>query len=240
MRQSQPQRLAHHLRRCRGAQELASAARRSAGAATNFGRILQRDLILSKARADGLHLSRILARLRQQGYASGNKNGGLLSRRGQRHHHGRQPLVAGGNAHHALAGGQRAHQAAQHNGRIVAKRQRVQHARCALGAAIAGIGACSRKRNRAQCLQFARGFSHQQAHFPVSGMEAKGNGLAVFGAQAAMRAQNQEFGIEQAIRLPAHAGILAQAEEISRRLGQQHLRGERQQPRRALAHAWRR
>jgi hypothetical protein len=43
-----------------------------------------------------------------------------------------------------------------------------------------------------------------------------------------MRAQNQKFGIEQAVRLPAHACVLRQAEEISRWLDEKHLGRKRQ------------
>ncbi len=73
---------------------------------------------------------------------------------------------------------------------------------------------CSRKRRGAQRLQLARGFGHQQTHFPVAGVKAQRDRLAVLRAQAAMRAQNQKLGIEQARGIPAHAGILRQAEEI--------------------------
>ncbi len=84
-----------------------------------------------------------------------------------------------------------------------------------------------------QRLQFAGCLGHEQADLPVSGMEAESDGRAVFSAQAAMRAQDQELGIEQAIRVPAHAGVLSQAEEIARWLREQHLSGERQLARRS-------
>jgi hypothetical protein len=81
--------------------------------------------------------------------------------------------------------------------------------------------------------QFARGFGHEQAHLPVAGVKAEGDGLPVFRAQAAVRAEDKELGIEKAIGTPAHAGVLRQAEEIARRLGQQHLLRQRQNSRRA-------
>jgi hypothetical protein len=155
-----------------------------------------------------LNFSRILARLRQKRDASGDKNGRILSRGCERHHHGGQSLVAGGDADNSLAGWERPHQAAQHNRSIVAKGQRVHHAGCALRAAIAGIGASPGKGNGVQRLQFTGGLCHKQAHFPVSGMETESNGLSIVGAQAAMSAEDQKLWIEKPIRVPTHAGIL--------------------------------
>ncbi len=102
-----------------------------------------------------------------------------------------------------LPRGQRAHQAAQHHRGIVAKRQRVHHAGGALRAAVAGIGAGARERRGAQRLQLARGFGHQQTHLPVAGVKAQRDGLAILRAQAAVRAQDEELGIEQALRAPS-------------------------------------
>ena len=103
----------------------------------------------------------------------------------------------------------------------------------ALRAAIARVGTRSGKRHGPQRLQLARCLGHQQAHLPMAGMKSKRNGLAVFGAQAAVGAQDQEFGIEKAGGIPAHPGALRQTEEIARGLGEQHLRGERQRTGRA-------
>ena len=80
MRQRQPQRLADHLRRGGGAQKLAAAAGRRAGAATHLGGVFERDLLLREARADGLHLGRVLALLGQQRDAAGNQHRGLRAR----------------------------------------------------------------------------------------------------------------------------------------------------------------
>ena len=224
MRQRKPQRLADDLRRGRRAQKLAASAGRRTGAATHFSSIFERDLLLRKARADALHLGRILAGFGQQRDPTRNQHCGLRPQRRQRHHHRGQSLVAGRHAHHAFARGQRAHQPAQHRCRIVAIRQRVHHACRALRAAVAGIGARSRERRSAQRFQLPRGFGHQQAHLPVTGVKAQRNGFAVFRAQAAMRTQDQEFRIEQSRRLPPHAGILRQAEQVAGGLGEQHLR----------------
>ena len=97
----------------------------------------------------------------------------------QRHHHGGQALIAGGNADDTFAGGQRTDETAQHDGGIVAKRQRVQHAGGALRASIAGVGAGAGKGNGAHLLQFPRRFRHQQSHFPVSRVKAESDGLPV-------------------------------------------------------------
>ncbi len=71
---------------------------------------------------------------------------------------------------------------------------------------------CSRKWRGAERFQLARSLSHQQADFPVAGVEAERDGLAIFRAQAAVGAQDQKFGVEESTRLPAHSGVLRQAE----------------------------
>ncbi len=100
-------------------------------------------------------------------------------------------------------------------------------------AAIAGIGARSGKRRGAQRFQLARGLGHQQADLPVAGVKAERDGLAIFRAQAAVRAQDQKLGIEKAIRVPAHSGVLREAEKIAGGLGEQHLGRKRQRSGRA-------
>jgi len=74
--------------------------------------------------------------------------------------------------------------------------------------------------------QFARGFGHQQADLPMPGMEAKGNG-SPFSARrppCVLRIRNSDRAGAQD---PSHAGILTQAEEITRRFREQHFRGKR-------------
>ena len=60
-----------------------------------------------------------------------------------------------------------------------------------------------------QAAEFARGLGDQQADLPVAGVKAEGDGGAVGGAQAAVGAEDEELGVEEALRLPAHAGVLA-------------------------------
>jgi hypothetical protein len=45
-------------------------------------------------------------------------------------------------------------------------------------------------------------------------MEAEGDGFSAFGTQAAMGAEDEEFWIKEAIRIPTHASVLREAEEI--------------------------
>ncbi len=127
----------------------------------------------------------------------------------QRHHHGGQSLVAGGDADHAHPGGQGTHQAAQHDGRIIAKGEGVEHAGGALGTAVAGVGAGAGKGNGIEGFQGDGCFGHQGAQFPVPGMKAEGDGCSIGGAQAAMGAEDEDFGAQQLLRLPTHACVLA-------------------------------
>jgi len=153
VRQGESESLSNHLCCCSGAKELASATRRCTGATANLSRVLKCYLILSKACADSLYFSRIFSRLRQQRNTSGNKNGRRGSRRCQRHHHGGQPLVAGGDADYAFLSGQRAHETAENNRCIISKGERIQHACGALRTAVAGVGASSGERHRAKSFQ---------------------------------------------------------------------------------------
>ena len=233
VRQRKPQRLADHLRGGRGAQELAASAGRRAGAAAHFGGVLERDLVLGEARADGLHLAASSPDSGSSVTPPGTSTAGIFPDDASAIIIAGSPLSQVATPITPLPRGQRAHQAAQHDRRIVAIGQRIHHARSALRAAVAGIGARSRKRSGAQRFQLARRLGHQQADFPVAGVKAERDGLAVLRAQAAVRAQDQELRIEESIRLPAHAGVLRQAEEIAGGLGEQHLRRERQRTLRA-------
>ena len=59
--QAHPERLGHDLRRRRGAQELAAAARAGAGAAAQLGGLLEAQLAVRVAGPDRLDLARVLA-----------------------------------------------------------------------------------------------------------------------------------------------------------------------------------
>ena len=159
-------------------------------AATHLGGVLKADLILRKARADGLHLARIFTVLRQQRDTAGNQNARQRSRGSERHHHRRQAFVAGRHAHHALASGKRSHQPSKNNGGIVAIGQRVQHSGRTLRASIARVGAGARKWDCTQVAQFPRGLGHQQTNLPVAGMKSQRDWRSIGRAQTTVRAQD--------------------------------------------------
>ena len=85
-----------------------------------------------------------------QRHAAGHDDHREVALRGQRQHHRGQALVAGRHAHHAAPRGQRADQAAEHDGRVVAVGEAVHHAERALRAAVARVAheAGERRRRR--------------------------------------------------------------------------------------------
>ena len=89
VRQREAERFADDLRGGRGAEELAAAAGRGAGAAAHLGGVFERDLVLGEARADGLHLAGVLAVFGQQRDAAGDEHAGQRPAGGERHHHRR-------------------------------------------------------------------------------------------------------------------------------------------------------
>ncbi len=111
----------------------------------------------------------------------------------ERHHHGGQTFVAGGDADDAAARGQRTDEPSEDGGRVVAIRQRIEHGGSALAAAVAGIGAVGGEGHGALRFQFARGGFHEQADFPVAGVIAESDGRAVGGADAAVGAEDEEL-----------------------------------------------
>ena len=151
----------------------------------------------------------------KQGDAAGDKDGGQITCGGEGHHHRRQSFVAGGDSQHAGTRGQRAHETAEDDGCVVAEGKRIHHAQRALSAAVARVGAGSGERYGVQSFQLARGFGDEQADFPVAGVKSQSNGAAVFGAKAAMGAEDEDFGPGETRRVPAHAGVLAQSEKIA-------------------------
>ncbi len=187
--------------------------------------------MLCVPRANRLNPAGIFSILRKQCHPARNQNTRQRARSRKRHHHRRQPLVARRNSEHSRARRQRSHQAAKHNRSIVAIRQRIQHSRSSLRPAVTGIGACSRKRHGVERFQLTRSLGNQQANLPVSRVESKRDRTPIRTAKPAMRAQNQNLRPQQARRIPSHPRILRQAEEISRGLGQQHLRRNRKKPR---------
>ena len=232
VRQREAQRLADHLRGGGGAEELAAAAGGAAGAAAEVLRLLQRQLAMREARADGLHGARVLAALGWQRDAARHQHAGEIAKRGQRHHHGGQALVAGGHSEHALAGGERAGEATQHDGGVVPVGEAIHHAGGALGAAVAGIGAEAREGDGAQLLQLRRRGLEEKADLPVAGVIAQRDRGAVGGADAALGGEHEVLRAPQLARIPAHARVLGEAEDVAAGPFEEHLGGEGQLPRR--------
>ena len=226
MRKGEAKSFGDDLRRCSGAEKLTASAGRGAGAAADLGSILERDLMLREACADGLDLAGVFSVFRQQCDAPGDENAWQRAGGGQRHHHRGEAFVAGGDAEDAGARGKRAHQSAQDDGGVVAVGQRVEHAGGALGAAVARVGAGSGEGDGVERFQFARGFGYQSADLPVAGVKAESDGSAVWSAEAAVGAEDEDFGAEDARGVPAHADVLAEPEEIAGGLGEEHLRGD--------------
>ena len=215
MGQGHAQGFRDYLRGRSCSQELAATAWSGAGAAAHLRRRFQGDLLMGITGPNGLYFACIFARLGQEGDPTGDKDGRQFARRSQRHHHRRQPFVAGRDADHAHPGGQGPHQAAQHDGRVIAKGKRIEHAGGALGAPITRIGAGAGEGNGIEGFQSDGCFGHQRAQFPVPGVKAESDGCAIRGAQAAVGAEDENFGAEQFLRLPSHTRILAQPEEIA-------------------------
>ena len=224
--QRHAERFADDLRGGGGAEELAAAAGRGAGAAEDFGGGFESHLAVGEAGAGGLDLAGVFAFFGEQGDAAGNQHAGQVARGGEGHHHGGEALVAGGDAEDAAARGQRADEAAEDGGGVVAVGQGIEHAGGALGAAVAGVGAVGGEGDGAERLQFFGGGVHEQADFPVAGVVAEGDGRAVGGADAAVGAEDEEFLAAERGRVPAHAGVLAPAEEVAGGAVEEHLGGD--------------
>ena len=228
VRQGQAERLAHDLRGRGRAHELAAAARRAAGAATHLGGVVEGDFTLGEAGGEGLDLGGVLAFLGAERGAAGHEDAGQVFRAGQGHHHRGQALVAGGDADDSAAGGQRANEPAEEDRGVVAVGQAVEHRGRAVRAAVAGIAHIAGEGRGAVRRQRAGGLLHEQADFPVPGVVAQRDRRAVGGADAALRAEDEEFLAAQLFWVPAHAGVLRQAEDVAAGGVAQELSGERQ------------
>ena len=222
------ERLADHLRRRGGAEELAAAPGGRARAATEFRRLLERQFAVDEPHADRLHAARIVSLDGQERDASRHEHARKVVTRGERHHHRGQTLVAGGDAEDAATRRERSNQAAEDGRRVVAIGEAVEHRRRALRAAVARIGAGGGEGDRAGSLELARRGLHEQADFPVPGVVAERDRRAIRRADPAVRRENEELRAADRRRLPAHAGVLRPAEDVAGRPRPQHLRGQRQ------------
>ena len=230
MWQRQPQRLADDLRRRGGTEELATTARRAASAAAKIRGLRQAQLASGKSHSNRLHFAGVFSIGSRQSDTSGNQHGRQFMHRRQRHHHRRKAFVAGGHPDDAAAGGQRADQPPKNLRRVVAVRQAIHHAAGALRTAVTGIGAETGEGYAAQRLHSPRGFFHQQTDLVVPGVIAQRDGAAIGSADAALGAENQNFLAAEGFRIPAHAGVLSPAENVSAGSRSQHLFGQGQRP----------
>ena len=228
MAERHPKRFGDDLRSGSRAEELAAPARGRTGAAAEIGGILQRDLTMHVAHANRLDARGVLSFYRQKRDAAWHEHARQVVHAGQRHHHRRQAFIAGRDAEHTASGRQRSDQPAEHRRRIIAIGQAVEHRRRALRPSVARIGAGAGERDRASCLELTRRCFHQKADFPVPGVITEGNRRAVWRANPAVRRENQELAAGHGRRFPAHARVLAPAEQIAGRTLAQHLGSERQ------------
>ena len=169
-----------------------------------------------------------------QGHAARNQNRRQVAQRRQGHHHRGQSLVAGRDTHHRAPRGQRADQPPEQLRGVVAVGKRVEHAGGALRAPVARVRAKAGKRNGAQLLQFARRGLDQEVDLPVAGMVTESDRRAVGRADAAVRREDQNFFAAQLRRIPTHARVLRQTEQIARGPVAKLLVGQRQRTLRAF------
>ena len=87
VRQREPKTLGDHLRGARRPEELTAAARRCAGAAARPRGVVERDLIICIAHAEGLHRAQILAVRRRERRPTGDENDGAIVHPRECHHH---------------------------------------------------------------------------------------------------------------------------------------------------------
>ena len=228
-----PQRFAHHLRSRRRAEKLAAASRRPAGAATQLGRLRQRNQSVRKTHPQRLHRPGVLAAGGGQRHSAGDDHARQIPQPRHRHHHGRQPFVASRHAQHAGAQRQRARQPAEDHRRVIPIRQAVKHTRRPLRPPVARIGTKPGEGNGLQAGQLLRRRLHQQPDFPMPGMIAQRHRFAVRRAQTALRAQDQELLASRFRRVPSHARIERHPEKIAAGTVKQHFFRDRQPARRA-------
>ena len=151
----------------------------------------QRDLAVRVAGADRLHLAGVLAVARRQRHAARARarTAGRASPASAIIIAGR-PLSQVATPSTPRARRQRADQPAEDDRRVVAVRQAVQHARRALRAAVARVGARRRRTGSPPSrLNSSAAASIEQADLPVPGVVAERDRRAVVGADAAVRAR---------------------------------------------------
>ena len=178
--------------------------------------------------SESLNGASIFAAFGGQRHPAGNQHGWQVQLGGQSHHHGGQALVASGHAEHPHPLRKGSYQTAEDDGRVIAKRQAIEHAHRALGAAITGIG---NRGGKGQRLALAKGFSggpREEANLPVPGVVTQRDGATVFSSNAALGTEDEELLAAQFGRVPSHARILGHAEEVPAGGLAQHRLGQRE------------
>ena len=127
-----------------------------------------------------------------------------IARRGQRHHHRRQALVARRDAEHAAPRRQRSDQAPEDRRRVVPVRQAVEH-RASCPASGRRRGRCTRRQTESRrCSLKSRGRGlHQQPDFPVPRVIPERDRRSVGRADAAVRARGSGTPFRRAARGPS-------------------------------------
>ena len=143
------------------AHELAAAAWRTAGLAAHLGGVFEGDFLAGETGRERLDFAGVLGVLGEERDAAGHENSWEIGRAGEGEEHRREALVAGGDAEHAAARGERAYQATKYDGGVVAVGEGVEHAGGAVGAAVTGIAHVAGEGNRAVGGEGARGFLHE-------------------------------------------------------------------------------
>src|SRR5262249_2848809 len=97
-----------------------------------------------------------------------------------------------------------------------------------LGAAIAGVGAKGGKREGAEAFEFPGGGFDEQADFPMAGVIAQRDGFSIGRADAALGAEEEKRFARGFAGVPAHAGVLSEAEDVAARTMAEVVVGQRQ------------
>ena len=164
----------------------------------------------------------------RQGDAAGHDGAGEIAERRQRHRHRGQSLVAGADPITPRRQRQAADESSQHDRRIVAVRQGVEHPCRPLAAAVARIRHRRREGQPAQPVELERCLAHEQADLPVPRVVPERDGRAVVVPETALGGEDEELVAPDLRRLPTHAGVLREAEHVARRAVAQELGGQRE------------
>jgi hypothetical protein len=79
-----------------------------------------------------------------------------------------------------------------------------------------------------------RGGSYLEAYFPVTGVVAEGDRLAIVVAEPAESREDEVFILVYGAGFPSHPDILREAKQVTARPVEQHILGEREGARRAI------